>query len=577
MITCYRLTLLLSCGLLLSQNLCILPHDQEHSPNTMHQSTDFDPLFSLENINEYHPDTKDFDLGDIFFDEEDSFDFMNEYLDTTAIDHITRSIDPKIIMELLNHIGAPALLEIPWFLRSNIIHKRSLLDQPIFEPDRAEFPKTAVWGVSAFVRKIDRSNFTQDSTKLSSYISLAEEILIERLQQNVRRINELLNQFNIDITKTFALFENMTVEERQAGFMLHFMKRWNKTTFRIFAPLYYLETNFSLTKREQDAVADEFGRLSPEEEKAFRKAHFICDKIGMGDTRIEVDQQIIKRPSITLRVGGQATIPTAFTWGTGFEGSPFAKPSTLPNFDLEPIVDVFQTQLPLATDLALNSARTLALDSFDRLAANLLDVKLGNNRHLGLGAYIRTKMPLHAYMNNSFAEHIKLTNRLSVELFLPANEKRFYINKINTAAFDQRNFKDLNQAAENLIFLEEQLIERLFLRAFNTRIVPGVIVRWTPNICYSGLRHGFNLGVDFWMQSRDNFKAIQATKKTIHELDIRKAKPPFAQQWKLFGGIVLKQKTALNTCFISLNGDVTVNNKGIGQDWGISLNFEASF
>jgi len=519
--------------------------------------------------------TDEFD--DIFFDEEDSFEFMNEYLDTTATDRVVNSIDPKVIMTILNFIDAPAILELPFYLHTNIIHKRSLLDQPIFEPDRAEFPKFTVSGVSFFVRKTDRSNFTKNSTKLSSYISLVEELLISRLQNSIGKIAEQFPQLNIDVEKIFNLFENMTVQERQAGFMLHFMKRWHNTTFRIFAPLYYFENNFSLTKREQDAVAEEFGRLSPEEEKEFRKDHFICDKIGMGDTRIEIDQQILKRPALTLRLGGQATIPTAFTWGAGFQGSTFSKPSTLPTFNLDPLFNAFENPSEQTEAQAFNSLSNFLLDSFDRLAANLLDTKLGNNRHLGVGAYVRTKTPLRAYINNPFAEKIKLTNRISVELFLPATEKRFYINKINETAFNEHNFEDLSQAAENLLFLEEQMIERLFLRAFNTKIRPGAIFRWTNNICYSGIRHGFNLGTDFWIQDKDVFKSIQASQKTINELNLPQAKPPFGEQWKVFGGVVFKHKTALNTCFISLNGDITMNNKGIGQDWGLSLNFEASF
>src|SRR5581483_2674357 len=63
--------------------------------------------------------TDEFD--DIFFDEEDSFEFMNEYLDTTATDRVVNSIDPKVIMTILNFIDAPAILELPFYLHTNII------------------------------------------------------------------------------------------------------------------------------------------------------------------------------------------------------------------------------------------------------------------------------------------------------------------------------------------------------------------------------------------------------------------------------------------------------------------------
>jgi hypothetical protein len=514
-----------------------------------------------------------FYIDDIFFDEEDDYDFMNEYLDTAGTDRIVNAIDPEEIMAILNLIDAPAILELPFFLETNILNKRSLLDQPLFEPDRATFPQKSVCGVSVFLRKTDRSNFTKNSTKLSSYLSLVEETLISRLQNSVGKITGLLQQNNIDVERIFNLFENMTVEERQVGIMLHGMTRWHKTTFRIMTPLYYLENNFSLTPREIDAVAEEFG----EEDKEFRKAHFVCDKIGMGDTRIEIDQRILKRPSLTFRCGLQATIPTAFTWGAGFLGSSYPKPSTLPTFDLDPVFEAIENPSERNQQLVFASLSDFFLDSFDRIAADLIDNKMGNNRHLGIGVYVRTKTPLRAYMNNSFAEKITLTNRISAELFLPACEKRFYITKINEQAFNSRNFNDLSQATENLAFLEEQMIERLFLRAFTTRIRPGAIFRWSNSACYAGQQFGFNIGTDFWIQDKDAFGKIYASPQTVANLAVNKAKPPFAEQSKLFGGLVFKHKTPKNCCFVSLNGDITFSNKGLGQDWGISLNFEASF
>jgi len=517
------------------------------------------------------------DFNDIFFDEEDDYAFMNEYLDTAAIDCMTRTIDPQEIMTILNLIDYPSIIQNPLFKETNILNKRSLLDQPIFEPDRAVFPKNGVFTASFFARKTSRSNFTKNSTKLCSYIALTDQLLLASLQNSVIKIDELFPGFDINVEKILNLFANMTVDDRQTGFMFQYMQKWHNTTFRILAPLYYFENNFSLTKEEQDAVAQEFGEQTPEEEKAFRKAHFISDKIGMGDTRIEIDQRILKRPSLTFRAGIQATIPTAFTWGGGFLGSRFAKPSTLPTLDLEPIFEAFENPTPETEQFALNNLGNFFLDAFDRVAANLLDTKLGNNRHLGLGVYVRTKTPLRAYINSSFAEKINLTNRISAEFFCPSMEKRFYTNRINEQAFNNRNFKDLSQASENLQFLEEQTIERLFLQAFTTRIRPGAIFRWTNCASYAGQRWGFNLGTDFWIQSKDKFSTIYASPTVLNSLDVPKAKPPFAEQSKVFAGVILKHKTPQNYFFVSLNADATLSNKGLGNDYGVSLNFEANF
>jgi hypothetical protein len=522
-------------------------------------------------------DYKDFDFDSVSFDEEDDYDFMNEYLDTTGMDHISRAIDPIVVITILTALDVPNILQEPLFLHTNILNKRSLLDQPIFEPDRAEFPGKWVIGTSAFARKTTRSNFTKNSDRLDSWLALSQASLIRKLENALTNANQLSPGLNIEIAKIFSLFENMTVEERQVGFMTHCMKRWRNVTLRVMMPIFYQESNFSLTKAEQDEVARVLGAMEPEEERRFRKAHFISDKIGFGDTRIEVDGTVLRRPTYTLRVGGLATIPTAWTWGGGFLGSSFSKPSTLPTFELDAIFNALENPSVESEQEAMRILMDFLLDSFDRVAADLIDVPLGNRGHLGLGAYMRGKMPLDAFFNTWFASRIKFANRISLELFAPAREKRFYINKIDEQGFADRNFADTNMAAENVQFLKEQAISRLFLRAFSTRVVPGVIFRWNSGMYYKGELFGFNLGLDYWLQNKARLSSISASRKTLAEIDIPKAKQPVAQQSKIFGAFLLKHKTDKATWFFSLNADASLNTKGLGQDYSVALNFEASF
>lgn len=523
----------------------------------------------------------DFDFDSVSFDEEDDYLFMNEYLDTTGIDRICRTINPAEIMVILNLLGIPSILQEPLFLHTNILNKRSLLDQPIFEPDRPEFPGKWVTGFSAFARKTTRSNFTRGSDRLDSWLALAEGSLIRKLRRAIDNANVLSPDLEIDIAQIFGLFENMTIEERQVGFMVHGMKRWRNVTLRIMAPLYYQESNFSLTKKEQDEVARVLGALEPEEEKRFRKAHFISDKIGFGDTRLEVDGTVLNRPSYKLRVGGMATIPTAFNWGAGFLGSSFSKPSTLPTFELEPIFGALENPSTECEELAWRTVREFVLDSFDRIAADLIDVPLGNRGHLGLGVYTRGKVPMSAFFDTWFAQRLKIATRTSLEIFTPAREKRFYISRINEQAFASRRFEnpfeDPAQAADNVQFLKEQAIARLFLRAFDTKIVPGIIFRWNGGVYYKGDIFEFNLGMDYWLQNKARISSISVLSKTLQELDIHKAKQPVAQQSKIFGAFLFKIKSDRSTHFFSINADASLNTKGLGQDYSVSLNFESSF
>ena len=71
-----------------------------------------------ENLSETYKqpaETKDFDFDSVSFDEEDDYEFMNEYLDTTGMDHISRAVNPVEIMVILNALGIPAVLQEPLF------------------------------------------------------------------------------------------------------------------------------------------------------------------------------------------------------------------------------------------------------------------------------------------------------------------------------------------------------------------------------------------------------------------------------------------------------------------------------
>ena len=108
-------------------------------------------------------------------------------------------------------------------------------------------------------------------------------------------------------------------------------------------------------------------------------------------------------------------------------------------------------------------------------------------------------------------------------------------------------------------------------------LFPDVIFRWSSGLYYKGQQWGFNLGPDFWLQSKPHFSKIYAPDITLQMIDIPKAKQSIAYQAKAFGGIVLKHKSDRNTWFFSLNGDVSLFERGLGQDYTLSLNFESSF
>ena len=214
----------------------------------------------------------------------------------------------------------------------------------------------------------------------------------------------------------------------------------------------------------------------------------------------------------------------------------------MPTFELEPIFNALESPSTESEQEATMILRDFLLDAFDRIAADLIDVPLGNRGHLGLGVYMRTKIPFSAFFDTWFAHRLKFAGRTSLEFFLPAREKRFYINRIDEEAFADHNFQDFDMAAENVQFLKEQAISRLFLRAFETKIVPGVIFRWNGGAYYKGDIFGFNVGLDYWLQNKARFSSINVSRETRYQIDVPKAKQPVAQQSKIFGAFLFKIK-----------------------------------
>ncbi|MDP3889090.1 MAG: hypothetical protein Q8Q25_00925, partial [bacterium] len=215
----------------------------------------------------------------------------------------------------------------------------------------------------------------------------------------------------------------------------------------------------------------------------------------------------------------------------------------------------------------------------DRVAANLLDAKLGNDGHFGLGLFFRTQNQLDMFIRRYWATDIIWSNKISAEYLFPAYEKRFYIEKINPEDFARRDFTDATKANDNLTFLEHEAISRIYLLALSTRVQPGIIFHWTSKVCRQGRHWGWALGSDFWCQSRDHLGsiALNCSPTTSQRIDFQKAKPFSAYRFRLFGGLTYKIERPNHHWFISLNVDGTPFRSGIGRDFSVFFKIERHF
>jgi len=493
-------------------------------------------------------------------------------------------LDDSNIIDFLVSAGVIPILEEDFYLRTNNLNTRSLLDLPTFEPlCCCETGNKWAVGFNTFFNQTTRMFYSSDSDKLSSYLALCEETVLEKIENALKPfIPDLRDKdFDVDFREVFRIFSNMAMQQRRLGFMIHgerLIKNWH---IRFLFPLYYQELNYFLTPCEEKEIAREFGATTQEQQDDFDDTHFISDKFGFGDTRIEIDKKWLKGDGYVVRGGLMSTLPTAFALKNGLRGRHFKKTSCQPPATIikDLICLAFDPNLTEAEKLAvaLEELSVFGLGALDRLSAALIEKPLGNEGHFGLGLLLRTKHKACYWSQAEWADNATWCNRVSAEYLFPAQNKRFFIPKNNKDEFDRRDFTNADQATDNLNFLEQTLVNRLYPVALPVTVRPGMIFRWDSRLCYQGKLWGGTFGTDYWLQPAEHLHTIHGCPEIVSQLNKCKAEAALAQQFKLYGSMRWKVPKPKRTWFLSLNLDYTVFSTGIGQDFTLSFNAETHF
>jgi len=449
---------------------------------------------------------------------------------------------------------------------------------------------------------MDRSVFVDKSTNIDSYINFDQTTIFDKLNElkpeikplfpHASLIDDLLDQTNIN--RLMNLFRNFTVQQRRIGAMMHAWRQWQRFEIRMFLPLYYLERNLFATPAEQAALEEEFGAADPDTQEKMQKNFLISDKFGLGDFRFEADYAVYKSDDFTARVGALTTIPTAVAFTEGIMGSSFIDENkTQPTFDLQAVFDLIPENFDInsiteadkqkALDLVIGdickNKKGLFLGALSRMSAMLLDTKLGNDGHFGIGILVRARTLLSSFLYQfEWAKRFSFNNKLSLEYLAPANEIRFFAYRNQLSDFTSRDFSsnDSDVQEANLKFIESELVNKFYPFAIRTKVQPGIIFRWVSRYCWCGDVWDITVGSDFWLQTQEKFNDL-CTSQNLARLDIQNGKKPFAYQGKLFASFALKWARPTHTWHVGLNAEGTTWNEGIGEDWTVSLNIEANF
>ncbi|MGE0009874.1 MAG: hypothetical protein AB7F19_04970 [Candidatus Babeliales bacterium] len=507
-------------------------------------------------------DDLSFTFDDIFVNEKEEEptddSFINSDEAKRAIE--LHQVDPLTACDVVTLITNPPIeaqivLQEDLYLHTNPNNSRSLLNLPGFY-HHYFYPCENYFWTQLFYNQTSNGYYTKESTQLKSYILLNNPNLI-------RRIEEF--EIEVNVPDVLAIFSNMKLQERRLGLMFGIQHVWGcNWHVRAYAPWYYLERNLSLTDEEQ-ILLERAGVPPQDDPMDFARKHVIIDKLGVGDTRIELGYMPYQTDYAFARIGGLFTIPTAFAWKQGLYGTHFSKTTPAPNFNLLNFINTILVDKDIPR--AIEEGTEFLIAAVDRLSTIVLETGMGNEGHFGLGIFADQQLEL----SNCWT----LRSKSSLEYITPRKEKRFYIMHKDPAEFD-RDYTSTNPIVcqENLNFLNQQLIETLFPTMYETHISPGFIFIWNTSLTYHGKTFDFQFGYDLYWQDKEKLGTINATAAQIARLRKEIAIKPCAYQSKLFGDLIYKKQGTCRDYYIGFHLDATILSTGIGKDFTGALYFD---
>lgn len=526
-----------------------------------------------------------------------------------------RAIDPADVVQLLvGTFNAPCLLENNLYIYTYPLNKKSIIDVPAFFPYR-DYSRKSTFGLSFFFNQTWRMFFTQHCDGIQSYLAVCNPTLLQRLSDCADCAKAVFPQFAINPMTIFPLFRNIAVQDRQVGMMLHGDKQFEHLHLHLHVPVIYQERNYYMTQDERDCIEAAFNEVlvppTGQEETshahgahcinqscsdnqhhvgmhtnkdnpidmAFVQDHLVGDRFGIGDTRIHLDWELIKRYYYSLALGVVATVPTAFAFKKGLFGASYENNCIPKDFSISNIIDMAQSGNATA---ATAMGQAFALGALDQLSHNLLDTSLGYGKHLGLGVSYNTMGRLSFIIKRPWAHRIKMRSRMILQYYFPATEVRSFVENKNSADYAASNF-DLDRVAvdpvyaqEKLDFINEKFIQELYPFKLRTMVYPGIIFQSTSGYYFEARSWKVQLVNDFWAKMQESFGTICVLPGTPR-LAVSCAKRPGAYQSRIGGLVAYSIPGVSSTWTISFYGDKTYWAEGIGKDFNIVFNVECNF
>lgn len=513
-------------------------------------------------------------------DDDDFFEVGTNPFDDEPDEETKKSLAKKVPKDVKSINGwnvaiqgqakARNLLHSDLFLKSSPIRHRNITTFPInlnylYKHDICDLSATL------FFNKTNAKNFTQTSTTLNSYALLENNPIADVLEELATQYG-IASKFNIG--ESLQLLAPAKVQEHNLGILFQLDRTHNDWTFDLQIPLLYAERNLFLTDEEKNALygsalAQIIGSSGDLDEWEIAKQHFISDQIGIGDLKFRFMKQIACDWRGNTLLGGFISLPTAFAIKKGVIGTHFQQNNDRAPLPLEEI-NPDPTAAANLTDKNKEDLANFFSAASDHLMANILHTSLGNKGHINLGLTASCDW----YINDAWS----MNSNYALEIPIPAKEKRFFIKHQTQEGFDKKyNEAKAVDALSVVNFARNELKDRLFPLVYNSFVFPGVILNSITHFSRSFGTWNCNAGWNFWYQGAEKDISIDAPITELPYLDIKNAFAASASQFKIFGKIHHIFETKQYQWSLSLYGDATIWNSGIGNDFTLGLSVDYIF
>lgn len=500
----------------------------------------------------------------------DDFFDPNNNSELPSDDNHENCITAETILPLIT--GDTAIIDVAKLLKNNIyiktqgpVRTRSLLDEPSLIP---YYFDNDYWVYTAqlFFNYSPKVYLTKNSPYIKNYIDLTNKNIVSQLSES--------EFIKANIPEVLGLFHDIKLKQYRAGLMTGAAYEGDNFNFNFRLPLYYLLEHFYLNEDEIKNIKNSpflkfeessIGTTGEAEVRDFVFKHLVSDKVGIGDTRLDLLFNIFESKKSKIWLGLQTTIPTAVAFKSGIIGSKFKKNNYIPEFNIKKLFELYLCstgpgQAREAEYKIKDNVTKFLVGALDKLSSILINEPLGNGGHFSLGPEIDIQYDIN-YNWSSYTYFV-------VRYFVPKKENRFFLKSKKDINFN-RDYEDEALAEENLIFINDQLINTLYPTCLKVNVKPGPLVQFNTSIFYDTQHFHAALGIDYWQVSKEKFGPLYQS----DSFDINKAIRPSARQTKLFGSIgYYGDYTTSNIGYnLLFTWDSTIEYNGIGQNYTIGL------